>query len=297
MPTISARLDSSPVAIPSSPPRLKRSVSVASSLPTPPRTVTKRKRRTRSLHSDDEGLSSVDEASDEAPDINERLSKEAEEEEAFWRSQTQPKSEPVNGETEDQDHPLVYRRLQQASSQTFILPVSPPPSHRKPKPRVKQKVRVPQPTSTSPPSTPPAKRRKLDLPRDEANNPFLATPLDGELEVAPASAPSVIDEKPTMTFVYRGVKREFPNPYYDKAKDENPNSLLPPEHPDFEPDERGVRKLLFKVKKHTVSTPKNGSPTRRAVEVARGKSPTAAPKAAAMRSRVKGTVTHKKDDA
>ncbi|KAJ7067088.1 hypothetical protein C8F01DRAFT_1120242 [Mycena amicta] len=251
MPTISARLDSSPVVLRSPPPRLKRSVSVASSLPTPPRTVTKRKRKRRSLHSDEEELSSH-------PAARRAI-----------RCCTGVSSKPVR--------------------RHISCPFSPPPSHRKSKPKQKARLEAAiaagvlrRPTS---PTTPPAKRRKLELPRDELNNPFLAM----KSKWHQADTPSAPEEKPTMTFVFRGVRREFPNPYYDEANagappKANPKSQLPPEHADFEPDERGIRKLLFKVKKH--ATQKSGSPSRRAVDVARGKSAVAAPKAAAEKTRV-----------
>ncbi|KAJ7237136.1 hypothetical protein C8J57DRAFT_1375966 [Mycena rebaudengoi] len=49
--------------------------------------------------------------------------------------------------------------------------------------------------------------------------------------------------------LFRGVRRSFPNPYYSDADapavPPNPNAQLPPEHPDFEPEERGVLRLLF----------------------------------------------------
>ncbi|KAJ7476007.1 hypothetical protein FB451DRAFT_1397378 [Mycena latifolia] len=259
-------LDSSPVSIPPVPRPLKRSASVAS-LPTPPRTHHKRK-RAASKHSrdSDEGLTATDEEDDE------KLIKEAEDEESFWLA-TNPASTSRNASP-----PLLYRRLQ-AHGQTQlpgVPPVSPPPSHRKPPVKAVVVPRTPTPKSAStvsPPSTPPAKRRKgaaAPLPRDSPDNPFLASPLGSQDEVivnASDTVPSVQEEKPTMALVFRGVRRTFPNPYYDPSSTgPNPSSQLPPEHPDFEPDERGVRKLLFGVgRKGAVS--KSGSKSRRAGEV------------------------------
>jgi len=73
-----------------------------------------------------------------------------------------------------------------------------------------------------------------------------------------------------MAFVFRGVRRSFPNPHYNAHGSTalNPNSQLAPEHPDFEPDERGVRKLLFGVKRKNTTSQKSG---RRIAEVARGR--------------------------
>lgn len=65
----------------------------------------------------------------------------------------------------------------------------------------------------------------------------------------------------------RGVRRSFPNPYYNPSSSSgpNPNSQLPPEHPDFEPEERGVRKLLFGVGRRSTVPKKSGNKSRREV--------------------------------
>ncbi|KAJ7364344.1 hypothetical protein DFH08DRAFT_660635, partial [Mycena albidolilacea] len=218
---------------------LKRSASVAS-LPTPPRTHHKRK-RAASKHSraSDDDLSATD-------DDDEQLIKEAEAEESFWlatnaaaASGTQP--------------PLLYRRLQaQSKTQTQpqtqlhgVPPVSPPPSHRKPPVRAPC---TPTPKSSSSTVSPPATPTRASILRDSPDNPFLASPLgpQDEVVVNESSSDALQEEKPTMAFVFRGVRRSFPNPYYNPSRTSpNPNSQLPPEHPDFEPEERGVRKLLF----------------------------------------------------
>ncbi|KAJ6507918.1 hypothetical protein C8R47DRAFT_1099983 [Mycena vitilis] len=255
-------LDSSPVPVPRP---LKRSASVAS-LPTPPRTHHKRKRG-GSKHSrdSDEDLTATDDEDDA------KLIKEAEDEESFWRAKN-----PASTTVRDAAPPLLYRRLQAASSQTQtqahgVPPVSPPPSHRKPPVKATVVTRTPISKSTSstvsPPSTPPLKRRKgaPSIERDSPDNPFLVSPLGSQDEAIvnePDSVPSSQEEKPTMAFVFRGVRRSFPNPYYNSTGP-NPNSQLPPEHPDFEPEERGVRKLLFGVGRKNASPTKSGTKTRR----------------------------------
>ncbi|KAJ7832535.1 hypothetical protein B0H14DRAFT_2591986 [Mycena olivaceomarginata] len=65
----------------------------------------------------------------------------------------------------------------------------------------------------------------------------------------------------------RGVRRSFPNPYYNVSwTGPNPNSQLPLEHPDFEPEERGVRKLLFGVSRKNGAPKKSGRKSRRVAE-------------------------------
>ncbi|KAF8206154.1 hypothetical protein K438DRAFT_2013946 [Mycena galopus ATCC 62051] len=239
---------------------LKRSASVAS-LPTPPRTHHKRK-RAGSKHSriSDQELSATDE------DDDEQLIKEAEAEESFWlatNANTASSSSPFST-VKTAAPSLLYRRLQaESQTQTQVLgvpPVSPPPSHRKPPLRAAVAPCTPTPKSSStvsPPTTP----TRASISRDSPDNPFLASPIGSHDEVVVNEAdsiPSSQDEKPTMAFVFRGVRRTFPNPYYNTGP--NPKSLLAPEDPDFEPEERGVRKLLFGVKP---KTKKSGTKTRR----------------------------------
>ncbi|KAJ7808926.1 hypothetical protein B0H14DRAFT_3881199 [Mycena olivaceomarginata] len=236
-------LDSSPVSVPRP---LKRSASVAC-LPTPSRTQHKRKRG-GSKHSrdSDEDLTATD---DDDDDDDAKLIKEAEDEESFWLSTNAPSTTAKNAPAP----PLLYRRLlAQSQSQTQlhgVSPASPPPSHRKPPAETAVVPRTPTAKSTgtvSPPSTPlPRCNGAASISRDSPENPFLVSPLSSQDEAISDSVPSSQEEKQTMAFVFRGVRRSLPNPHYNASI--NPNSQLPPEHPDFEPDERGVRKLLFAV--------------------------------------------------
>ncbi|KAJ7502249.1 hypothetical protein B0H11DRAFT_1989934 [Mycena galericulata] len=87
---------------------------------------------------------------------------------------------------------------------------------------------------------------------------LLASPLASDDEVLNASSTNPVSqaEKPTIAFVFRGVRRSFRNPYYNTAfsSGSNPNSQLPPEHPEFEPVERtDMRKFLFGRKKSAVA--------------------------------------------
>ncbi|KAJ7920418.1 hypothetical protein B0H13DRAFT_1867627 [Mycena leptocephala] len=91
------------------------------------------------------------------------------------------------------------------------------------------------------------------IPRDSPENPFLASALGADDEVFTASTVSGSQvEKPTIAFVFRGVRLSFLNPYYNapSSTDSSPNSQLPPEHSELGTTERpGVRKLLFGRKK------------------------------------------------
>ncbi|KAJ7927360.1 hypothetical protein B0H13DRAFT_2555887 [Mycena leptocephala] len=236
-------LDSSPVSLLPRP--LKRSASVAS-LPTPPRTPHKRK-RAGSKHSraSDGDLTATDD--DDEKHISE-------DEESFWLV-----INPASTTVKNASPPLLYRRLQ-ARSQIQVQgvpPVSPPPSHRKPPFGPVARTTIPNSSSTvSPPATPTrCNGGAPSISRDSPDNPFLVSPLGSQDETVVNSVPSSQEEKPTMAFVFRGIRRSFPNPYYKASSSgPNPNSQLPPEHPDFEPDERSVRQLLFGVR------PKNGVP-------------------------------------
>ncbi|KAK7463573.1 hypothetical protein VKT23_006919 [Stygiomarasmius scandens] len=303
-------LDSSPVTLPDIPRRpLKRSASTAS-LPTPPRTQHRRKkngRRSRSTRSSDEDSEadspanrSTDEE-DDAPRRNNkrrRISNVQEDEDSFWKGGSQTdKTQPgtshpdsarsktlsapatVAVEEDDEQVPFLFRRKLNQST-TGVAPVSPPPSHRRPRaakvavavipPAIEEEKQVsPAVTvASTPPATPQAQISKGAFMRDSPNNPFLSSPVDDdELDVAQSASPSPSQrERETMTFVFRGVKKTFPNPYYDRekkrAKSPDPRSLLPPEHEDYTPDLRGAPRVLWpRRKKAALGRPDPTSPT------------------------------------
>ncbi|EKM56840.1 uncharacterized protein PHACADRAFT_254178 [Phanerochaete carnosa HHB-10118-sp] len=135
-------------------------------------------------------------------------------------------------------------------------------------PRTPTRLRTP-PRKSKPAPVPPAPK-KGGPERDTPNNPFLdsdgssfgAETPDAEGVVAGPSSessapkPRVI-EKPTITYVFRGVRTEFINPLYDPKypetgvapeRDDAP-SKLPPEHVDFEPDEHVLPTKLFATDK------------------------------------------------
>ncbi|KAK0483377.1 hypothetical protein IW261DRAFT_1462974 [Armillaria novae-zelandiae] len=274
-------LDSSPVALPPVPRPLKRSSSTAS-LPTPPRTQRKR-RPTRSKASSDEsdGDSTADSGDQvvwlnkkrRISDIQEEEEEDFDDEDIFWAggkntkaagSSSNDEGAPAARRSESpvgSPVPLLFRNKRERAQSTSSL-VSPPPSFRKSKPApVKAPVRSASPTITSPPRTP---KNKVQRPiRDSPNNPFLDPPggvddASGNEDDGASLSDRPYEEKPTVTFVYRGVRKTFANPYYDPVKkgpvSPTPSSLLPPEHIDFSPDLRCPPKVLFPKKKHRKGT-------------------------------------------
>ncbi|KAJ3805479.1 hypothetical protein F5876DRAFT_81740 [Lentinula aff. lateritia] len=275
---------------------LKRSASAAS-LPTPPRTNRRRKnRKLRSLKAVEEEAGG--EASSDEEQRPERQSKRRkisnvpeDDEEAFWTAGSPTshnlqkgnvkEADEVGTESDSDTATSFLSRHGQRSSTVGSAPVSPPPSHRRiPAAKIAsiapalQLLPVveenPSPSGTSPPVTP--KSSKTLALRDSPYNPFLASPLD--LDDAASTSKSskmstgLLQEKPTVTFIFRGVKKEYPNPYYDHAKDKprspEPNSLLPPEHKDYTPDLRGTPRALWPRKKKAALLSAPESPSNRA---------------------------------
>jgi len=271
---------------------LKRSASAAL-LPTPPRTNRRRKNgKLRSLmaaNEDQRGTTSSDEEEEETGEgkyKKRRISSAPEEndddEEAFWMAgaSSSQKDKDKDSSTVDTDSDsetttsFLSRRVQKSSTMGSA-PVSPPPSHRRlpgakivSTPVLKLLPVVeenPSPSGTSPPETP--KSSKTSALKDSPNNPFLASPLDlDDADVSPRTPNDTVKERPTITYVFRGVKKTYPNPYYDHENDRprspDPNSLLSPEHEDYTPDLRGAPRALWPRKKGPapLSTPE--SPTR-----------------------------------
>ncbi|KAF9652730.1 hypothetical protein BDM02DRAFT_3126180 [Thelephora ganbajun] len=284
---------------------LKRTSSNASlaSLPTPPRTIHKRKRsgsRASSIHdSGDESDASVSErnAVGKRRKVVHAQGVEAKEEELFWSGVTPPADKPstsarpgpVTRSTtrSPEESPKIMTRTQYKESRSTTVTglQSPPPSRRQPARKVKKPV-TPQPLvaprTPRTPRTPRAMTRSpgkaagkgrskatKELPiRDSPNNPFLDGE-DGSKPLAPPrfktpdpKAPVVpVEERKTVTYVFRGHRQELLNPLFGYKPSEQ--SKLPPEHPDFSPDFALPPKLLFPT-----------TPTRRSLRsTTRGRSP------------------------
>ncbi|THV07373.1 hypothetical protein K435DRAFT_788757 [Dendrothele bispora CBS 962.96] len=186
------------------------------------------------------------------------------------RSKTLSASSTIPEEEDDEQVPFLFRRKMNQST-TGVAPVSPPPSNRR-RPAAKVAVAVIPPAieeetqaspavtvASTPPTTPKAQISKGAFMRDSPNNPFLSSPVDDdELDPVQSSSSPSQQEKETMTFVFRGVRKTFPNPYYDRekkrAKSPDPNSLLSPEHEDYSPDLRGAPRVLWPRRKKAALT-------------------------------------------
>ncbi|KAG6895425.1 hypothetical protein C0992_001286 [Termitomyces sp. T32_za158] len=239
-------------ALPPVPRPLKRSASVAS-LPTPPRTHHKRKHAARNLRGDDSDTDLDDAASEAEPEKPYNKNKKQRtsstksadaEEDAFWLSKSDGDAPAtVAAPIKHVPSGLVYRRLAPAASTSSVgsAPVSPPPSNRKP--------------VVVAPVTPEYQRPKRSIPvRDSPNNPFLVSPasvVEDSASPTPSLSPHTpqYQEKPTVTYVFRGVRGTFPNPLYDhernRPRSPSARSRLPFEHPDYSPDSHCAPKVLF----------------------------------------------------
>lgn len=114
-----------------------------------------------------------------------------------------------------------------------------------------------------------SKPKRIWPTRDSPNNPFLSDDAcapskkrssewdssddEGEVVGAPIirqetptpTAASSYEERPTITYVFRGQKATFANPLYNLPAEVEAASKLPIEHPDFEPLEAFPPKRLF----------------------------------------------------
>ncbi|KAI4524744.1 hypothetical protein K525DRAFT_220548 [Schizophyllum commune Loenen D] len=265
-------------SLPQSPKRpLKRAASTMS-LPTPPRTQ-KRKRNRRSATPQ----SDSDTEDERGPKKRKTSEERIMDEDAFWMSRglapvAEADEEGDNADggagpsTVDEEQPVLFRKLQRQGT-TGMPPMSPPPSHRKvvkvraTATKITETVVVPRPTTPTP-KTPtrrvvtPRTPKPRSVARDSPENPFLESPTtptraSGRSSTAesPVAGPAKLrdspdlDERPMLTYVYRGTKRQLPNPNWDHAKNRpkspDPRSLLDPSDPDYVPDLRCAPKILF----------------------------------------------------
>ncbi|KAI0915633.1 hypothetical protein AcV5_003805 [Taiwanofungus camphoratus] len=133
--------------------------------------------------------------------------------------------------------------------------VSPPPSRRQP--RIQPRPATPPPPPRRSTRITRSIKPALFPTRDSPNNPFLVdTTLASMPESEAASLPEPRTpgqhvEGPTLSYVFRGAKIQFDNPYYkspgsSKAlEDAEARSRLPLEHPDFSPPPSCAPRLLF----------------------------------------------------
>lgn len=206
--------DSPPVEIPSVHPRLKRSSSTASlaSLPTPPRTIHKRKRShskaSSAFDSGDESDGSVSSkpATNKRRKLVDTAKKDAAEEQAFWLDHdagppkfvVRPCSPKPTRSMSPELGPSSYR-----AQKTGL--VSPPPSRRQPARKVKKPV-TPNPSPKASTSKQPRVKGKgkalKEMPiRDSPNNPFLDHDDSSLRMKTPPRRNIAPEERPTLTYV------------------------------------------------------------------------------------------------
>ncbi|KZV67073.1 hypothetical protein PENSPDRAFT_667303 [Peniophora sp. CONT] len=253
-----------PLVNPGKPSSLRRSHSVASeSLPTPPSTIRKRPRTgsRSSVFSDDEenGSDELPRPLSPEPSKKKRRLDEAgkavasggdeTEEDEFWgpkqpalkkkRATTQSKRR----STRSKSPPKVTASASRAAAASTLL--SPPPT------RPRDPVTPPRRTF----SKEKGKDKDVRPVRDSPNNPFLvALPADAaadsdadsdvEVPSSPLGPKTPLPELPTMTYVFRGKKQIFANPFFGAQPD--PRSTLSPRHPEYSPSEMCAPRRLFK---------------------------------------------------
>ncbi|KAF8816813.1 hypothetical protein BYT27DRAFT_7229831 [Phlegmacium glaucopus] len=290
-------LDYSPVALPPIPRPLKRSASTAS-LPTPPRSHHKHaKGKSRGFCDSDSNEDSDVVLTSDDEMLGERYKKrrigetKRVDEDGFWlgdiavNAKAEAKNEHFGSKSgttaivgPSQAAPLLYRRRQ---AQVDVALVSPPLSYRRPAIATPKALvtRKPDPhTATdSPPVTPKTRSSTRRALRDSPDNPFLVTPekhVDDTPSPSDSSAnPSPHDplkERPTIAYVFRGVRRECKNPLYNYAQHRPfsppPESQLPIDHPDYSPAIHCTPKRLFAnalPKKKKRVTSKQDTPSRK----------------------------------
>ncbi|KAG1832325.1 hypothetical protein DFJ58DRAFT_908766 [Suillus subalutaceus] len=254
---------------------LKRSASLAS-LPTPPRTHHKRSRSkavsaTSGHASEDSGSAKRRRTTDVLPAHDE----EEDDENSFWTGRSVEDTE----EDKSPSPALLKYRVREPCFATSLPQSTPSPTS-----CIISAALAFTPACTflpKPPVTPPrklflralpspsnSKAKKIWPTRDSPDNPFLAG--EGEASVSKASgwdssddelpigeAPErestptpapVFEEKPTITYVFRGQKATFHNPQYHLAPEVLEASKLPIDHPDFEVAEACAPRRLFSDK-------------------------------------------------
>ncbi|KAF8589151.1 hypothetical protein K439DRAFT_1658121 [Ramaria rubella] len=234
-------LDSSPLPI-SPPKKLKRTASVAS-LPSPPPSVAPvKKRATAQKFDSDNDSGSDEEVEEDHKGFN-----------VVGRKLLFPPGPSKLPAVNDLDNPFLdlhkpsnvreQLALGAASSPSvvhtgaLVVPASPPLSRRK-----TFKLNIPPPRTT-----PPVNKRGTcsasELPvLDEGDNPFLA---DSPPKPRRARSPRELEEQPTLTYVFKGIKTILPNPNYNLPEAARERSRLPLAHPDYSPASLRTSRRLF----------------------------------------------------
>lgn len=267
-------LDPSPVILQHAPvaPRrpLKRTASIAS-LPTPPRSGDAKKRQRKEAPSGEdveEGSESSLSEYEEKPisklvfksktktkgktttatvtkTIVVDLEAEKAAEDLFWLGGLADKKE------EESTTELKDKEKRKASSTTGSLPPSPPLS---PVKETRSKVQTPRPTLKRTATVSSSDGELLPNPDGDEDGPIRDSPRNvflvknkGEEPQKPTQDEDEeeLEEAPTVSYVFRGKRQEFPNPLYNLPTEVYDRAKLPTSHPNFSPLPTVKRTRLF----------------------------------------------------
>ncbi|KZV99570.1 hypothetical protein EXIGLDRAFT_762449 [Exidia glandulosa HHB12029] len=252
-----AIMDSSPQPAPPARRPLKRSASTAS-LPTPPYSREKRKRRASHHDSDsdeDDPNQLLDDADDddnvsEPTEEDRLLTAKAERLGLLASSKTRPSAPPREPAVKkrarlDDDASQATKDIKAEPEQPAAAPLSPPRSRRQ--------TTAPKIAAVIPRTPPPRRAKKATskpVPvRGSPDNPFVDDgPRGGgskDTRPPPRRASEEYEEKPTVTYVFRGVKATFDNPLYNQSPSARVKASLPIEDPEFSPDPAVPPRRLF----------------------------------------------------
>lgn len=243
-PMQTAIMDSSPQPAPARRP-LKRSASTAS-LPTPPYSRERRKRRASERENESDSDDDDDGDNVSEPTEEDRiLTAKAERLGLLASSKPRPSREPSSKKRAKLDQAVSQSKAEQVAT-SAVAPLSPPRSRRH--------------TAAAVPRTPPPRKAKKPagasskpVPvRGSPDNPFIddvAGPGGSkDARPVPRRHSEEYEEKPTVTYVFRGVKATFENPLYNLSPSARSKANLPIEHPDFSPDPAVPPRRLFFAK-------------------------------------------------
>ncbi|CAG8704261.1 16695_t:CDS:2, partial [Acaulospora colombiana] len=268
-------LDPSPVILQHAPvaPRrpLKRTASIAS-LPTPPRSGDTKKRQRKEVPSGEdveEGSESSLSEYEERPisklvfksktktkgktvtttvtkTIVVDLEAEKAAEDLFWLGGSADKKE--GGPSTE----LKDKEKRKASSTTGSLPPSPPLS---PVKETRSKVQIPRPALKRTATASSSDGELLPNPDGDEDGPIRDSPRNVFLVKKKGEDPpkptqdedeeEELEEAPTVSYVFRGKRQEFPNPLYNLPSEAYDRAKLPTSHPEFSPLPTVKRTRLF----------------------------------------------------
>jgi len=114
---------------------------------------------------------------------------------------------------------------------------------------------APSASSAAAPPLPIKKKWTAPIVGEEEGNPFYVKPGESRKVQTKKAEERDWEEKETVTYVFRGTKTTFANPYYRVPTGDTATSRLPTSHPDFSPAPAPKPRPLWPAASTT-----NGSP-------------------------------------